>query len=604
VSIFLIYNNHVWGLPLVMVAIAMAAYTIITILVWYVHGPEGLNRYAYTMLGGEPRMLSNGLPNIRDALVNNSAGLLGRFMNILLTTVFPYIVLGSLFGVSAGGQALIKIAFLWTRRLRGGPAHAAIISSAMFGTISGGPVVNVMSTGVLTIPMMLKRGFSRTFAGGIEAAASSGGQIMPPVMGVAAFILASMTNVPYSEVIVAALIPAIAFFGALFLAVLFQARKQGIEAVGQVTDDMRMTRQDWLHLVMIALPILVILILLLTPKETVGCGLMGTLMGVERVATETGCRVGELPWLMQVFRNSAGSSGAAGWWACMILIALFFLDRDIRRHPGRLLRAFAEAGVSVSGLYLMFLAVSVVDFCLNLTGLSGFIARDFLALLQDFGGLIQEAGLFFFVALLVTMLLAVLLGMGMPSVPAYINVALIMGPLLSGLGISIFTANMFIFYFAVASSITPPIAVAAFAAATITKADPMRTGFAAVRLGVVMFVIPFIFCYYPELLLIEPAQLAPAGGAEPYLPGYDGTVDVVPLALLVGRLAFGLYLLASAIARFDRKALSLTETGLRLVLAALVMATSLAVYGPALVAGVAVIAWHYRGAFPRRAAAG
>ena len=122
----------------------------------------------------------------------------GRFMDIVLNTIF-LLSTSSLFGTSASGKSLMKLAFRWTRNLRGGPAHAAIISSAMFGTISGGPIVNVLSTGVLTIPMMLKRGFNKTFAGGVEAAASSGGSIMPPVMGVAAFVVAALTTVPYSS---------------------------------------------------------------------------------------------------------------------------------------------------------------------------------------------------------------------------------------------------------------------------------------------------------------------------------------------------------------------------------------------------------------------
>ena len=196
VIVFLAYNVKVWGLPLVLVAIVVASYTVATVLVWYFHGPDDINKYLMTKLGGEPRLLADGRPRLHDALVNNSSGLLGRFMDIILNTVFPYIVLGALFGASAGGRSLIKLAFLWTRKLRGGPAHAAIVSSALFGTISGGPVVNVLSTGVLTIPMMIKRGFSKVFAGGMEAAASSGGSIMPPVMGVAAFILAALTAVP------------------------------------------------------------------------------------------------------------------------------------------------------------------------------------------------------------------------------------------------------------------------------------------------------------------------------------------------------------------------------------------------------------------------
>ena len=183
ILVFLSYNIKVWGLPLVFVAIVISLYTIGTVLVWWVYGAEDINKYLVTKLAGEPRMLADGRPRVHDVLVNNSSGLLGRFMDIVLNTIFPYLVLGSLFGTSAGGKSLIKLAFRWTRHLRGGPAHAAIISSAMFGTISGGPIVNVLSTGVLTIPMMLKRGFSKVFSGGVEAAASSGGSIMPPVMG-------------------------------------------------------------------------------------------------------------------------------------------------------------------------------------------------------------------------------------------------------------------------------------------------------------------------------------------------------------------------------------------------------------------------------------
>lgn len=303
IAVFLGYNVKVWGLPLVMVAILIATYALISVFIWYVWGAEDINKYLITKLGGEPRLLIDGRPNVQDILVNNAQGLLGRFMGILLNTVFPYIVLGSLFGVSAGGKSLIKLAFLWTRKLRGGPAHAAIVSSAMFGTISGGPVVNVLSTGVLTIPMMLKRGFSKTFSGGIEASASSGGQIMPPVMGVAAFVLSAMTVVPYREIIIAAALPAAAYFGCLFLSVVFQARKQGIEAYGEVTDDMRLTRQDWIHLAMIIAPILLILVLLVTPKEAIGCGVIAGLLGVVQIINDGNCTTENLPWLFQLIQK-------------------------------------------------------------------------------------------------------------------------------------------------------------------------------------------------------------------------------------------------------------------------------------------------------------
>ena len=594
VLVFLAYNVKVWGLPLVLVAIAVAGYTIITVLVWYFYGAEDINKYLMTKLGGEPRLLSDGRPKLHDALVNNSSGLLGRFIDIIMNTVFPYILLGSLFGASAGGQSLIKLAFLWTRRLRGGPAHAAIVSSAMFGTISGGPVVNVLSTGVLTIPMMIKRGFSKVFAGGMEAAASSGGSIMPPVMGVAAFVLAALTAVPYREVIVAAAIPALAYFLCLFLTAVFQSRKQGIEAVGAVTDEMRLSGQDKLNLVMIFGPILMILFFLLTPKEQIGCGMFGGLLGATTTFEGGLCSVTDLSWFLRLLQNSAGDAGSAGWWAVFVLCFLLFLDPEMRARPRKLLDAFAGAGILISTLYLMFLAVSIIDFCLNFTALSDFIALDILGWLRglDLGG--TGPGVFQFLALMTTMLLAILLGMGMPAVPAYINVALLMGPVLAGLGLSIFTAHMFVFYFAVASAITPPVAIAAFAAATITKAEPMATGFSAVRSGIVMFIIPFVFAMYPELLLIEAAVLDPSSlpSAKVYINGYDGSFSLTGLLWLIARLILGLYLLASALSRYDVGPLKTWEWALRIVLAGFVMAKAPELYGPAIALAIAVMALH------------
>jgi TRAP transporter 4TM/12TM fusion protein len=593
ILVFLGYNIKVWGLPLVLVSILVALYTIATVLVWYFHGPDDINKYLMTKLGGEPRTFLDGRPNVHDALVNNAAGILGRFMDVIMNVVFPYIILGALFGKSAGGQVLIKLAFRWTRHLRGGPAHAAIVSSAMFGTITGGPVVNVLSTGVLTIPMMIKRGFSRVFAGGMEAAASSGGSIMPPVMGVAAFILAAMTAVPYREVIIAATIPAIAYFFCLFLSAAFQSRKQGIEASGAITEDMRISPRDLVNLSQIVLPILLILLLLLTPKDMVGCGFFGWLFGADALMQDGRCTVNSLPWVLQIFQNSAGSAGATGWWAAAFVTVLLFLDRDFRSQPRRLLDALAESGITVSTLYLMFLAVTVIDVCLNFTGLSKFVAIDVLRFLLSFdlGG--SGSAYFQFFALAITMLLAILLGMGMPAVPAYVNVALLMGPLLVGLGIATFTAHMFIFYFAIASAITPPVALAAFAAATITKAEPMATGFSAVRSGIVMFAIPFVFAFYPELLLIDQALIDPTSPARAPLPGYENGISVTSLLWLLVRLVLSLYLVASALTGFDAKRLLTVEIVLRLALAVAVLTRPQLLHLSAIAVAIGVIVWHY-----------
>jgi TRAP-type uncharacterized transport system fused permease subunit len=193
--IYFVYIVKAWGLPIVTVAIAVTIYTIVSSASWYFDWSD--NRYLTTSIGTVVdgiKGYTNAVVGARNALVLESNGILGQFLNITVNVVFPYVVLGSLFGASAGGRSLIKLAVVMTRKLRGGPAHAAIVGSATFGTISGGPVVNVLGTGTLTIPMMIKNGFKPTFAGGVEAAASSGGQIMPPVMGIAAFVLAALST--------------------------------------------------------------------------------------------------------------------------------------------------------------------------------------------------------------------------------------------------------------------------------------------------------------------------------------------------------------------------------------------------------------------------
>ncbi|MDB3902487.1 TRAP transporter large permease subunit, partial [Amylibacter sp.] len=409
VVVFLGYNIKVWGLPLVLVSILIATYTFLTIFNWYIFGPEDQNKYLVTILSSEDvRSLGSSLGLFQDALVNQSSGLLGRFINVLLILVFPYVILGALFGKCAGGQSLIKLAFATTRNLRGGPAHAAVVSSAMFGTITGGPVVNVLSTGVLTIPMMLKRGFSKVFAGGVEAAASSGGAIMPPIMGVAAFIMASLTGVPYREIIIAATLPALFYFFCLFLSIMFQARKQKIEAVGELTENMKLTGEDRLHLAQIFGPVLLVLVLLLTPKDAVGCSWYSIMLGAVVDQSNGTCEITSLPWIIELFQNAAGDASAAGWWAVMLLLILMFLDKSFRAKPMKIFDGLSQAGVTISTLFLMFLAVTVIDVCLNFTGLAKFVAIDVLGFLNSLDVSANSAGFQLF-ALFLTMLLAVLL---------------------------------------------------------------------------------------------------------------------------------------------------------------------------------------------------
>jgi TRAP transporter 4TM/12TM fusion protein len=483
IALFFLYNIRVWGFPLVAVASIVVLYTVGTAIIWALDLSD--NNFLLTKLGADGGdALSAAVQKATNVFITPD-GFMGRFMDIVVNQVFPYVILGALFGTSAGGTSLIKLAVRATRRLRGGPAHAAIVSSAMFGTITGGPVTNVLSTGRLTIPMMQRNGFNPYFAGGVEAAASSGGQIMPPVMGVAAFVLVALTAVPYTKVIVAAFLPAMCFFFSIFLAVMFQARREKVEAMRDIPEDLIMDRQDWLNLVIIIVPILTILFLLLGNKDVVQAGAMGQILPAG---------------LVQTIVNSTGDAVSAGWWAVAVLIPLLFLDPETRAKPSKILMSLADGGILISRLFLLLFAVSIISAFLNESGLTGELTRAVTSWLETanslslFGVTIPiVGGVYLMLALFCVMVCAIILGMGMPTVPAYVNVALLLGPLLANLGVSFFTAHMFVFYFAVASAITPPVAVAAFAAASITRAEPMRTGVAAARVGIVMFVIPFVF---------------------------------------------------------------------------------------------------------------
>lgn len=547
---FLIYNVKIWGLPVVAFSAIMAGYAALT----YGFETSGWITGS-TYLSTE---INNPAQFLKELLINDQRGLLGQFLGVLLQKVFPYIVLGCLFGGSAGGRALIKLAVLLTQRLRGGPAHAAIVSSALFGTVSGGPVVNVLSTGTLTIPMMSKRGFTPTFAAGVESAASSGGQIMPPVMGVAAFLLAALTQVGYANVVLAALVPAIFYFSSLFLTVMFESRKMGIEPTVNEGPADRLNAQDWLSLVTIAVPIgIIIATLVMTANER-----------------------------------------AAGWYAALSMVPLAFLDPEVRKAPSKLLLAICEGGVMISTLFLLFMAVTIVDASLNITGFATDFKNTVLGLIEAlrtvtlFGSEVAvPAGLYLFITLAMGMVAAIILGMGMPTVPAYANAALIMGPVLGALGTSIFTAHMFVFYFAVASAITPPVAIAAYAAASVAKTEPIRTAFMAVRIGFVMFAIPFVFAFYPELLLIDAAFISQAGDA---IDGRPTGFDTVTFFSIITRLTIALYMIASAFAGFDLARLTRREQFVRFALGIGILATSWMVYVPALLAAATLVVLSFR----------
>ncbi|WP_299637051.1 TRAP transporter fused permease subunit [uncultured Ruegeria sp.] len=476
------------------------------------------------------------LKEVAEALwYNTNKGVFGSITNIVLSTVFIFIIFGVLLEGTGAGDTLLKFAFLATRRTRGGPAHAAILASSMFGTMSGSTVANIVGTGTFTIPMIKKRGFSPTFAAGIEATASSGGQIMPPIMGAAALVMADLTGVGYLNIIVAALFPALFYYFSLFAAVTVEARRQGIEVQVMSVDD-QITKVDLINSVLFLGPILTII---------------GSLV-------------------------AGFSTSAAGFYAVVVLLVLSVINPTVRSDPLRIWRSFLKGSQSGATLLIAIAAIGILVGSLDSTGL-GLKLANVIATVR---------GESLFSALLVAMVGALVLGMGMPTLPAYLIIILVMGPAIQQLGVSMLTAHMFVFYYGVASSLTPPVAIAAYAAAPIAQANPLMTAFMSFRLGMAKFIIPFVFAFYPTILIIEDFSL-------------------LPFLWIVARTCFCIWLFSSALSAYDRRKLSIPEIVARFVVAFTMLAPDPVVHIPAILAGFSLIAWDVRaaGKLPQKAEA-
>ena len=514
--IFIIISWKIWGAPLSIVGIIS--------LVYFYTGE-------YWPWIFETARVS--LPETSEDLwFNQGDGILGTIMGIIIFTVFPFILLGTMLEKTGGGRSLIKLAVHVTKRFRGGPAHSAILASSLFGTMSGGSVTNVVATGVITIPMIKQRGFSPSFAGGVEATASSAGQIMPPIMGAAAFVMSDLTGISYLTIITAALLPALAYYASLFTSVVFEARRLGVEVGTENLQDpaLKVSTQDYINLVMVVVP--------------VGVVITSLLQGL--------------------------SAAGAGMTAFFAIIPLSFFNPDVRRRPFIILESLSQAGLTFSRLLMAIAVVGVVVAVLGATGLP----KDFVILIDA-----VSAGSLF-LTLLVTSLAALMLGMGMPTLPAYLTIVLILGPAMQTLGLTTLAAHLFVLYYAVASSITPPVAVAAYAAASIADAPPIRTAIMALRVGLVKFAVPFIFAYYPVILIVDVV-----------FPEGQGFQTLEFLTVLFRLLVF-IYLISSAVIAFDQRRLPVWEAVCRLGLAVLVMITLPIIHWPATVISLAYIAWH------------
>jgi TRAP transporter 4TM/12TM fusion protein len=366
------------------------------------------------------------------------------------TVVLPFILFGCTLIVTGGGQLLTSFALAACGGFRGGPAKVAIVASSLFGTISGSPVANVAVDGAITIPMMKAVGYKAHVAAAIEAVASTGGQIMPPVMGVASFLMAEFLAVPYRDVVLAAAIPAMLYYVALFVQVDLEAAKMGLRGL---------------------------------PRKE-----LPPLAPILKQALSFVIPLVVLVYAMFFIPLSAGKSGAV---AAVAAMAAGFVRRENRAAPLRLLQAFPATGRAMLDLGVLLAAAGIIVGVAAVTGLGFKLSALLLAIGKDNA----------FLMLFVTALISMVLGMGLPTSAVYVLLAILIAPALVEFGILPIAAHLFIFYFGVIAVITPPIAFASFTAASIIGASPMRTGWSATRLAALAYLVPFLFVFSPALLM-------------------------------------------------------------------------------------------------------
>ena len=386
-----------------------------------------------------------GVQRLVEHIFLSTEGLWGVPLGVSADFVYLFVLFGAVLEVAGGGALLIALANKVAGRTRGGPAKTAAVASAFMGSLSGSAVANVVTTGTFTIPLMKRAGFRPFFAGAIEAAASTGGQLMPPVMGAGAFILATWTNIPYLEVATAAIIPAILYYTSLLAAIHFRAGKMGIEPSSEVSTERVLDR---LHLL---LPLIAIVTLLAMGRSPMRAAFWGVTSAL----------------IMAYLRPSTRPS----------LPDIRLIMEGAGRGAVQVAAACAAAGVVVG-------VASLTGIGLRMSGL-------IITLSQ--GNLL--------IALMLTGMGSIVLGMGLPTTAAYVVLAALGAPALVQLGVPLLSAHLFIFYFGCISNVTPPVSLAAFAAAGIAGSPPLRTAISAAVLASAGFIVPFMFVYGPPLLL-------------------------------------------------------------------------------------------------------
>ena len=479
-------TRRIVGLPLSLIAALFAVYML----------------YGYKL----PGLLQGfpfSYPEVIEQLYLTDEGIFASPLGVSATYVMIFLIFGAFLEKSGAGDWFMSVAQAFTGTTPGGPAQIAVLSSCLFGSISGSAVANVYGTGTFTIPLMMKIGYEPFFAGAVEAVASSGGQIMPPIMGAGAFLMASFLGLQYREIMIAAIFPALLYYGALFLMVRLRALKTGLKGL----DPSELpTKHDVLSKFYMIAPILGLIVFLLIGYTPMRAALLG---------------IG-LAWLVSFFNfkpDTTSSQKLMSVTVALISLGLgvfFTLKPEIANsvkpgiqfvivgaymliasmfNPGMNTRDFIDAiEQGARGIPLVCVACATAGIVLgavSLTGIGGKLV----------GFVISFAGDMRLLALILVMLIATLLGMGLPTTGAYILAAALGAPILVKLGFAPIAAHMFVFYYAIISNITPPVALAAYAASSIANSNPNKTGFQAMQLGFLAYVVPFAFCYDPGLLM-------------------------------------------------------------------------------------------------------
>ena len=386
-----------------------------------------------------------GFSRLMEHLYLSTEGVWGVPLGVSADFVYLFVLFGALLDMAGGGGLLIGLADRVAGRSQGGPAKTAAVASAFMGSLSGSAVANVVTTGTFTIPLMRRSGFKPFFAGAIEAAASTGGQLMPPIMGAGAFILATWTNIPYTRVAIAAIVPALLYYVALLMAIHFRAGRMGLKGGERKEKEPVLPR---LHLL---LPLGFIVLLL---------------------------AMGRSPM-------------RAAFWGVVTGLGVSFLTKSTRPGLDRIEKALLAAGAGAVQVAAACAAAGIVVGVASLTGIG--LRMSGLIITVSQGNL--------FLALLLTALGSIILGMGLPTTAAYVVLAALGAPALIELGVPVLAAHLFIFYFGCVANVTPPVSLAAYAASGIAGAPPLRTAWTAMVLALAGFLVPFMFVYAPPLLL-------------------------------------------------------------------------------------------------------